>query len=170
MEIRTLTTEDLDGYLHVWGRALNEDPTFFAASAADPDMLNRAAAFQRLAQSIPYNPHFGAFVDGQQIGLTSLLYVQQREKVRHRMQLHQVYVAQEMRGRGIAKALLHTAIAHARTLPEAEEIYLAVTVGNEAARQLYVQSGFKTAYIDRGYLKVDEAYYDLEWMGLRLRP
>ncbi|MBK8031482.1 MAG: GNAT family N-acetyltransferase [Chloroflexi bacterium] len=168
MDIRPLTPADVDQYLAIWQRALTDAPTAFGASANDPGMFDRDPALQRIAQSLPYNPIFGVFVDGQQVALSSLFYAGHREKIRHRLQIHQVFVNAHMRGRGIARAMLNEVIAFARTIPDAEEIYLAVTVGNESARRLYASAGFETAYFDRRYLKIDGVYYDLEWMWLSL--
>jgi RimJ/RimL family protein N-acetyltransferase len=45
---------------------------------------------------------------------------------------------------------------------------LAVTVGNEQARALYLKVGFTPVAIDPRYIKVGERYFDIEWMQLRL--
>mgnify|MGYP000355231148 CR=1 FL=1 len=128
----------------------------------------RGLARQRIAHSMPYNPIFGVFVEGQQVGLSSLFFPANRAKIRHRAQVHQVYVAAELRGRGIAKAMMDVVIAYARTIPDVEEVHLAVTIGNESARRLYVSGGFVPHMIDARYFKINGVYYDLEWMYLRL--
>ncbi len=167
MDIRPLVPEDVDQYLAIWQRALTDTPSAFGASANDPDMFDREAARQRIANSMPYNPIFGVFSDGQQVALSSVFYQPNREKVRHRLTVHQVFVAPEMRGQGIAKAMMQALITFAKTLPEVEEIHLAVTVGNEAARQLYVDLGFVSVSLDERALKIDGRYYHLERMVLR---
>lgn len=168
IEIRVLTVDDVESYLAIWRRALTEHPTAFGASANDPDMFDEELARTRLAKSMPYNPIFGVFEDGRQVGLASLFYPANREKIRHRVQVHQVYVTPEMRGRGVATALMREVIAFARTIPDAEEAHLAVAAGNAAARRVYEKCGFVTHMYDARFLKIDGAYYDLEWMALWL--
>jgi GNAT superfamily N-acetyltransferase len=89
-------------------------------------------------------------------------------KVRHRGGVGGMYIAPEARGQGIGKALIQTLIERAPTLAHLEEIILAVTVGNSAARSIYLAAGFESAYIEKRYIKVGERYYDIEWMTLRL--
>jgi ribosomal protein S18 acetylase RimI-like enzyme len=79
-----------------------------------------------------------------------------------------MYVSPESRGRGIGKALLEEAIEQARALPGVEDLILAVTVGNERARSLYLTVGFIPVVIDPRYIKVGERYFGIEWMQLPL--
>ncbi len=52
--------------------------------------------------------------------------------------------------------------------PGVEEVVLAVTVGNELAHRLYVAAGFKPYCIEPRYIKLDDQYFDIEWMVLLL--
>ncbi|HEX8784997.1 MAG TPA: GNAT family N-acetyltransferase, partial [Telluria sp.] len=56
--------------------------------------------------------------------------------------LFQMWVAPEARGRGVAAALLQDAIAWARSIG-AQRIRLGVVGGNEAAARLYARAGFR---------------------------
>jgi hypothetical protein len=49
-----------------------------------------------------------------------------------------------------------------------EEVCLCVTVGNEAARNTYLASGFVPAFVEPRYFKLEGQYYDLEWLRLPL--
>ena len=64
--------------------------------------------------------------------------------------------------------MMQTLIDRAPTLEHVEEIILAVTVGNGAARSIYLATGFEPSHIEKRYIKVGERYYDIEWMTLRL--
>ena len=66
------------------------------------------------------------------------------------------------------KALLLDAITRAHTLSGLEDLILAVTVGNERARALYLAAGFTSVARDPRYLKIDGQYFDIEWMHLSL--
>jgi GNAT superfamily N-acetyltransferase len=58
-----------------------------------------------------------------------------RIKTRHRMILNGMYVAQEVRGKGVGRLILQEAIRYAKSLRETglEELILAVTVGNNVS-------------------------------------
>jgi GNAT superfamily N-acetyltransferase len=56
--------------------------------------------------------------------------------------LFQMWVAPEARGRGVAAALVDEAVAWARAI-EARSVRLGVVCGNEAAIQLYLRKGFR---------------------------
>ncbi len=59
------------------------------------------------------------------------------------------------------------ALAHAT--PELEDVPLAVTVGNLAARTLYRRAGFVPYGVEPRSTNVDGRYFDTEWMLLHLR-
>jgi ribosomal protein S18 acetylase RimI-like enzyme len=142
-------------------RSLREHPEAYASSEAD----ERDRPLSKVAESIE-NPDvatFGAFVDGQLVGI-ALLVSNTRAKTRHRASINAMYVASEVRGRGIGRTLMEAIISYAGSLGYVQQLVLAVTIGNEAARKLYVNCGFTTWGIDPGYLKIGERYYDTEWM------
>ena len=58
-------------------------------------------------------------------------------------ELHRVYVATELQGRGIGRQLMDAALAHPR-LAAAERVYLQVWETNERAIGLYESLGFET--------------------------
>jgi GNAT superfamily N-acetyltransferase len=78
-----------------------------------------------------------------------------------------MYVAPEARGQGAGHALLKAAIDQARTLNGVVEVFLAVTVGNPAARHLYLSAGFVPYAVEPRFLYVQGNYYDIEWLSLR---
>ena len=77
-----------------------------------------------------------------------------------------MYIAPAARGQGFGKALMQALLDRAPTLEHLEEILLAVTVGNEAARSIYLAAGFEPSHIEKRYIKIGERYYDIEWMTL----
>ena len=79
-----------------------------------------------------------------------------------------MYVPQELRGKGIGKALLQAAIAYAKTLEGVEQINLSVVLINKEARQLFLSQGFETYGLERHALKLHDHYFDQEHMTLRL--
>jgi L-amino acid N-acyltransferase YncA len=122
---------------------------------------------RRLEHSSKERYTLGAFEREKLIGILSFRRWEGL-KIRHRAIIGGMYVPPESRGRGVGKALLHEAIDRARALTDVEDLILAVTVGNERARSLYIKGGFTPVAIDPRYIKVGEQYFDIEWMRLRL--
>lgn len=90
-------------------------------------------------------------------------------KTRHRAMISSMYVVPSARRRGLGSTLLRSVFERAQALDELEELILAVTVGNGAARALYLGLGFELSHIEKRYIKIDERYYDIEWLTLSLR-
>ena len=78
-----------------------------------------------------------------------------------------VYVDAAHRGTGLARALVEAAIARARDA-RLSVVHLTVTLGNDAARRLYAELGFRTYGIERRGLCVDGVFHDEELMALDL--
>jgi ribosomal protein S18 acetylase RimI-like enzyme len=167
MVIRPLTATDAEAYQALRLRSLREHPDAFAAAFEDEQQTSLETVERRLAQASSEQYILGAFEGDTLIGMLSF-----RRwagvKIRHRASIGGMYVPPESRGRGVGTALLAEAIDLARTLTGAEDLILAVTVGNKQARSLYLKAGFTTVAIDPRYMKVGEYYVDIEWMQLRL--
>src|SRR5215510_2238058 len=165
MVIRSLTATDAARYQPLRLRALQEHPEAFASAFAEEQPLALETVATRLQQSSAERYTLGAF-EGEE--LSGLLHFRRWEgwKIRHRASLGGMYVPPEYRGRGIGKRLLLEALARARTLKGLEDLILAVTVGNERARALYLAVGFRVMMREPRYLKIGEEYFDIEWMHL----
>jgi len=167
--IRRLTEEDAAQYYAVRLRALREHPEAFGSAA---ELFEQRTLKQVSEQFRSNSPEsfclFGAFVDMQLVGLSAFGCPVENPKMRHRGGIYQMYVAPEARGCGLGLKLLEAAVDHARQFGQVEELILGVAVGNDAARDLYLRAGFQTHYVDPHSLKVNEHYYDTEFMRLRL--
>ncbi len=165
MDVRVLKAADAAAFQAVRLRALQEHPEAFGASYEE----ERDLPLDKVAQGFnpPDSVIFGAFVDGALVGITHLgRYT--RMKTRHRAIIGAMYVAPEVRGKQVGMALMDTALSYARTLDDLEDVVLAVTVGNDAARSLYIKAGFTPFSIDPRYIRLGDAYFDIEWMVLRI--
>lgn len=165
--IRVLTADDAATYRPLRLEALQADPTAFSSSYEEEAARTVEDIAARLTADYPNIASFGAFVDGVLVG-TATLVANQRPKIRHRAMLVGMYVTPSARGAGLARGLLDAVVAHSRTLAGVEELVLAVTVGNEPARRLYLGAGFRSYAVEPRYLKIDGVYYDLEWMSRTL--
>jgi ribosomal protein S18 acetylase RimI-like enzyme len=165
--IRALAPEDAADYQTLRLRALRDHPEVFGASLRDEEEQTVEQVAGRLAAKTPEDFILGAYVE---TGLSGMLGLARREGAKrcHRAIISGMYVAPEQRQSGLGRALLGEAIRSARTLDGLEILLLAVAVGNEPARRLYVSAGFEPHYVDWHALKVDGAYIDLEWMRLVL--
>lgn len=106
----------------------------------------------------------GGFVDGVLVG-TAALIVSPRLKQRHKGQVVGVYVAPAWRRTGLARALTDRLIDEARSA-RLIILMLSVTVGNEAARRLYLNAGFVSYGIEPRSLMIGSELVDTELMAL----
>lgn len=90
-------------------------------------------------QWVASNPPFGAFIGDEPRGLVSFSR-QIAANLRHRGTLGAMYVEPELRGAGIAAALVEAMLAYART--EVEQVHLSVNADNPRAVRFYRRMGF----------------------------
>ena len=99
----------------------------------------------------------GALADARLCGAAGLSF-EPREKARHKAFLFGMYVADEMRGRGVGRALVRSALDAARQRPGVRLVQLTVTETNDAARRLYEQCGFVTFGVEPYAIAVGDRY------------
>ncbi len=163
--IRLLTRADEPVFRRVRLDALRLHPTAFGASYEAEVRTTPAALGARLLEPPSYM--FGGFAaDGVLVGTTALR-LQESAKQRHKGSVFAVYVDAAHRGTGLARALVEAAIARARDA-RLSVVHLTVTLGNDAARRLYAELGFRTYGIERRGLCVDGVFHDEELMALDL--
>ena len=167
MNIRQLAAHDAPVYQPLRLRALREHPEAFGSSLEDELPLPLEQVARQLEDTSGNSVSFGAWLDGQLVGIVSL-YRSPRLKTRHKALLGGMYVTPEARGNRIGKALLEHTLSYARTMDGLEDVTLAVTVGNDAARRLYLGAGFVPYGVEPRYIKLGNRYFDIEWMILSL--
>ena len=166
VHIRALTPDDAEALDAVRLRALTEHPEAFGATPEE-ESGGAARRAEHLKDGPPDSMIFGAFLDGALVGIC-LVYRHLRIKTRHRASIGGMYVAPEARGRGAGRMLVDAALDHARSLGGVQDVVLAVTSGNDAARHLYEQAGFVRWGVDPRYIRVGDVYHDIEWMVLHI--
>ncbi len=167
--IRKLTAADAALYRPVRLTALRLHPEAFSSDFADESQLPPDAFAARIPA--PPGALFGGIVadlsGGERLVGTAGLSVQARAKLRHKGMLYGVYVDAAYRRSGVAHGLIEAVIAQARSVG-LRVVQLNVTVGNHAARALYVAHGFRSYGVEPLALNVDGALHDEELMALPL--
>lgn len=140
--IRRLLPQEWQAYRAIRLRALEDAPEAFCATLAEAqawDMGEWAARLERAAASGIDCP-LAAEQDG---ALAGLLWAKVDADHPDRVNLFQVWVAPESRGRGVASALLDEALAWARARG-ARAVHLGVNRANAHVVRLYERAGFES--------------------------
>ena len=166
--IRPFNPSDASEY-----RALMLEGYELAADAFTSTPAERAAKPQAWWERRAQDPNglgqaFGAFHDGALVGTVAVEY-SARTKTRHKALVIGMYVSPTARGLGAGKALLQSAIEHARARPEVKVMTLTVTHGNAGATRLYESAGFQAFGLERMALFNGTEYMDKLHMQLMLR-
>lgn len=165
-EVCVLEAEDAAVYQALRLRSLQEHPEAFGSSYEDEAGRTLDTVQERI-RTTEHHFTLGAWRGADLVGIAAFSrYL--GIKTRHRGIVGGMYVAPEARGNGVGKALLLTMIERAQQMPGLEEMILAVTVGNGAARSIYLAAGFQPSHVEKRYIKVADCYYDIEWMTLLL--
>ncbi len=166
MEIRTLTVADAEEFRALRLRALREEPEAFGSSWEEENARPLEQTVARLQAD--GMTAFGGFDDAGRLAGMVRLFRHDGVKVQHKADIISMYVAPEVRGRGLGRMLLAAAIAHARATPGIEQLLLAVNTSNTPARNLYLAMGFESFGREPKALKIGDHYFDEDMMALFL--
>ncbi|MEH7107444.1 GNAT family N-acetyltransferase [Bacillus sp. JJ1764] len=168
MEIRLLDSSDAEVYWKIRLEALQQNPEAFMVSYEEA--LKREKPIEQTSHQLAAEENFtfGAFDEGNLIGVVTLL-LEKQSKIQHRANIFAMYVTPKKRGMGVGKALLTEAINKAKTINRIEKINLSVTAGNEKAKNLYSSLGFKVYGMEENAIKVNGTYFGDEHMDLHLK-
>lgn len=163
MLVRMLGSADALLYRSLRLRALREHPDAFTSSYAEDREQPVEAAAQRLAA----HAFWGAYHHAELYGFVGLER-ETRAKNRHKGTVMGLYVAPEVAGQGVARALLEALVRHARA-NGLESLVLTVTEGNTRARHLYEAAGFRSFGVEPDAIRVEGRPYGKNHMHLDLR-
>jgi ribosomal protein S18 acetylase RimI-like enzyme len=162
MLIRMLGPADATLYRALRLRALREHPDAFTSSYEDDRQQPVEAAAQRLVA----HAFWGAYQHAELYGFVGLER-ELRPKNRHKGTVMGMYVAPEIGGQGVGRALLEALMAHARA-NGLESLVLTVTDGNERALRLYEHVGFRSFGIEPDAIRVAGRSHAKNHMQLNL--
>jgi RimJ/RimL family protein N-acetyltransferase len=158
MNIRRLNVEDVEAFWKLRLRGLREHPEAFGASYEDAKEMPMEKVKERLSDS-DSSFILGAFNETEGlIGMVGFMQETSR-KTRHKGIIWGMYVDRSFQGQGVGKKLLISLIKSASTLPELEQINLAVVDRNVNAKRLYQSLGFVTYGAEQNALKIDKNTY-----------
>lgn len=140
--IRRLTPADAAAHRALMLEAYAQVPEAFTSSVAEREGLPLSWWAARMSGE-PGAAELvcGAF-DGESLVGAAGLAFEQRERSRHKATLFGMYVRPAARGQGVARRLVDTVLAQARSSPVTEIVQLTVSEPNTAALQLYERCGF----------------------------
>ncbi len=164
---RVLSSQDVEAYRALRLEALKNEPAAFGSSAEDFEQESMDSIAKRL-QAVDFgNFTLGAFENEQLIGIATF-FVEPRAKTEHKGHIFGMYLTPKARGKGVAKALLETLIARAKTYPKIKKLVLSVMTTQKEAKKLYTSLGFEVYGFERQALKLSDRYIDSEDMVLFL--
>lgn len=157
-QIRRLTPADAGVFQALRLSALLESPTAFGSSHEEEVRFTADVIEGRLALR-PDRGVFGAFADGQLIGMVALGRENHR-KLAHKAMIWGLYVAPDQRRSGAGRALLQAALALATSVGEIRQVNLSVNAGNTSAIRLYEAHGFQAYGHEAEAMLVDGVLHD----------
>ena len=169
IEIRQLGRSDAAEYRDLRLRGLREVPEAFGSTYEEEVLFSLDTVATRLepTRSPSGRVVLGAFADGVLVGIVGCVQ-ESRVKKRHTAVIFGMYVAPEVRGRGVGRRLLNEAIAEARTWPNVERVTITVVERVGAARALYVSLGFEPFGREIDALRENGVQDVMEYLALRL--
>jgi ribosomal protein S18 acetylase RimI-like enzyme len=168
VEIRALIETDAQAWWDLRLQALQTEPFAFGQSVEEHLALSVETVAGRFRQPHAAAFTLGAFEGTALVGMITFVR-ETAPKRRHKGYVYAVYVAPAYRGKGLARNLLSKLIESARREASLEQLHLAVTSSQPAARGLYASFGFESYGLEPRAMKIGAEYRDEEHMALRLR-
>ena len=158
MQIRPLRPQDATAFAALRLRGLQECPEAFASSyeeEVDTPIHELEGRLKPKTDAVI----FGAF---NEAGLCALVGLQRESMVKlaHKAFIWGMYVAPEVRGRGVGTLLLEHALTYAARTLGTRQVNLGVNSRNAAAIALYKKLGFVEYGLERGFLRVGGEFHD----------
>jgi ribosomal protein S18 acetylase RimI-like enzyme len=168
MEIRFLIPDDAPEYSRLRLEMLELEPQAFSSSVEEHRSLSIDEVRRRLGSIAEDQFIVGAFEDGRLSGVVGF-YREKGIKTRHKGHIWGVYVKPEIRGQGLARKMLQTALQRASTIGGLERVLLSVAATQSAAFRLYESLGFESWGCEPRALRVGDRYLDEHYLILRLK-
>ncbi len=167
MIIKKLIKDDAKDYRQIRLEALYKNPDSFGTTYHE-EAIKTIEQFQDRIPVDNNNFILGCSEDKELIGIVAF-HQESRIKLRHKAYISGMYVQQKYRGKGIGKLLLYELIERAKAIDEVEILLLDIVQNNFFAKQLYLSLGFQIYGIEKMAYKLNNQYFDLELMYLKIK-
>ena len=152
-DIRRLGPADAGDYRAIRLAALQGDAAAFGSTYA----AEVGRTLDEFAERLETSTVYAAYADGRIVGMAGFKrYEGARE--RHKAFVWGTYVRPDLRGRGVARALMEAVLESAGAV--VEQLTLAVAQDNLAALALYRELGFEVYGTEPRALRSDDGYAD----------
>lgn len=170
MRIIRLTPAHAAEYRAIMLQAYADEPAAFTATVSEREPLPLEWWTSRVSdQSNPTELVFGAFAGGRLVGVAGLRF-ERRERTMHKASLFGMFVRRELRGQGIARALVGAVLERAQSTPGTRVVQLGVTQPNAPALRLYESCGFRPFGTEPYAIKVGERFVSFVHMWRAVGP
>ncbi|WP_027801658.1 GNAT family N-acetyltransferase [Paraburkholderia dilworthii] len=166
MLIRPLSASDAPSFQSLRLAGLRDSPESFASSYEEEVDRSLDRVVNQLAMRSDHGV-FGAFEGARLIAIAGLGR-ESPQKLKHKAFIWGVYVAPDMRGRGVSRVLLTEVLAFARAASDIAQVNLTVNANNAVAIGLYTSLGFEQFGIERNSMIVGGRYHDEIHLSIRL--
>lgn len=164
-ETRQLDAADAEAFSAL-RRAVTTDNPVAMGLTLDEELSRPLEGFRaQLALPDP-NAAFGAFMAGELVGTAAVAWPSKFPSSRHRVDLWGVFVLPRLRGVGIGRVLVNTAVGHAQA-HGALRVNLTVYLPNAPAVHLYESLGFVRCGTEPEAICIAGTYHDGLRMSLR---
>ena len=160
IDFKEIGEQDIESYHQLRLQGLQQHPEAFGET---PERFIQKS-FNDIATKLNESKKNGGFILGAFAGDlivgTVALGRENGEKSSHRGMLWGMYVLPDYRNQKVGLNLVELLLNKAQNVAGLEQIHLAVTVGNAAAKRVYEKLGFNVYGTDPKVLKVGPKYHD----------
>lgn len=157
LQVRKLTPLDVEKYQALRLDALKKNPKSFAYSFEEAQHVS----LPEVQQQLNNGTIIGVF-DGDSLIGSVTLWKGALSKMDHKGEIHEMYVDETKRSRGIGKKLLEALFVEAE-VQGIKELQLIVWTDNASAVKLYTSMGFKVWGTERNALQAPDGSYISEY-------
>lgn len=161
---RTLSAEDAPAFSALRRAVVAVSPVGMGLTLEE-ELARPLSGFEQQLSAPPPNTVFAAFAGDELVATAAINWPSKNASGAHKSLLWGVFTAPQFRRKSLARQLVTQAIDHAFR-HGARRTYLGVFVPNAPAIRLYESLGFVTTGCEPEVLRLDGAYYDIQYMNL----
>lgn len=166
LQLRPLTADDAEAFSALRRLVTADNPVPMGLTLEEELSRPMQGFRDQLSYPAP-NAAFGAFADDKLVGTAAVAWPSKMASSRHKTTLWGTFVAPSYRQKGIGRALVQKAIAHAQD-NSVRRVNLLVYLPNEPAIGLYQSLGFVACAMEPEAICIAGTFHDGQSMSLLL--